>query len=163
MSLGAHNREGFPTSVQETINVVKVTYHKRFNDRRLLHDVAVLKLEKPITVSDEVNTVCLPKSKSDRVAAGKNCYITGNSPKTKSLVVSNELMNSKKRESTAKLMVVNAKPNKFFSLVVHSLLLLYLSMTTFLVSVVSWLDEEKLAKSKSIYRNTSHSEPPRTL
>ena len=92
MSLGAHNREGFPTSVQETINVVKVTYHKRFNDRRLLHDVAVLKLENPITVSDEVNTVCLPKSKSDRVAAGKNCYITGNSPKTKSLVVSNSSM-----------------------------------------------------------------------
>ena len=82
MLTGAHYRDGSPTFVQETISVVKVIYHKRFSYRHLKHDVALLKLARPITASDEVNTVCLPESTSDRVSAGENCYITGNIPDT---------------------------------------------------------------------------------
>ena len=63
--------------VQETINVIKVIYHSGYSGETLKHDVALLKLEKPITPSDKVNTVCLPKSRSDQISPGSNCFITG--------------------------------------------------------------------------------------
>ncbi|XP_078344129.1 chymotrypsinogen A-like isoform X1 [Oculina patagonica] len=82
VTVGAHHRTGSPTSVQETINVVKVIYHSKFKynppeSTDLRHDVALLKLERPITPSDKVNTVCLPKGRNDKISAGKNCFITG--------------------------------------------------------------------------------------
>ncbi len=80
--LGAHHRTGSPTSVQETINVTKIISHSGFNFlgsgfKDVRHDVALLKLEKPITLSDKVNTVCLAKGQRDKISSGKNCYITG--------------------------------------------------------------------------------------
>ncbi|KAL9970723.1 hypothetical protein ACROYT_G023137 [Oculina patagonica] len=80
--VGAHHRTGSPTSVQETINVTKIISHSGFNFqgsgyKDLRHDVALLKLEKPITLSDKVNTVCLAKGHRDKISSGKNCYITG--------------------------------------------------------------------------------------
>ncbi|XP_078374455.1 chymotrypsinogen A-like [Oculina patagonica] len=75
--VGAHNLEGSPTSVQETINVAKVTYHSGFNPTTMENDLALLKLEKSITSSDKVNTVCLPKSRTDQISAGTYCYLTG--------------------------------------------------------------------------------------
>lgn len=85
MFLGVHYREGSPTSVQETINVSKVICHSRYKRRTLQHDVAkrgvawrgVVKLAKPITPSDKVNTISLPKSRSDQISPGTNCFITG--------------------------------------------------------------------------------------
>ncbi|XP_078374456.1 chymotrypsinogen A-like [Oculina patagonica] len=79
--VGAHHRTGSPTSVQETINVTKVISHSGFNFvgsgyKDLRHDVALLKLEKPITLSVKVNTVCLAKGRRDKISPVKNCYIT---------------------------------------------------------------------------------------
>ena len=75
--LGAHYQEGSPTSVQETINVTKVISNREFSWMTGKNDVALLKLAKPITPSDKVNTVCLPQSKKDLISPGKNCFITG--------------------------------------------------------------------------------------
>jgi len=75
--LGAHYQEGYPTSVQKTINVTKVIYHPEFSWITAKNDVALLKLAKPITPSDKVNTVCLPESGRDQISPGTNCFITG--------------------------------------------------------------------------------------
>ena len=77
MFLGVHYREGSPTSVQETINVTKVICHSKYKRRTLQHDVALVKLAKPITPSDKVNTISLSKSRSDQISPGTNCFITG--------------------------------------------------------------------------------------
>ena len=74
---GVHYREGSPTSVQETINVTKVICHSEYKRKTLQHDVALLKLAKPITPSDKVDTISLPKSRSDQISPGTNCFITG--------------------------------------------------------------------------------------
>ena len=77
MFLGAHYREGSPTSVQETINVTKVISHSEFSWTTAKNDVALLKLAKPITPSDKINTVCLPHRNSDQISPGTNCFVTG--------------------------------------------------------------------------------------
>ena len=77
MFLGAHYRVGHPTSVQETINVTQVIYHREFSWITAKNDVALLKLAKPITPSDKVNTVCLPENGTNQISPGTNCFITG--------------------------------------------------------------------------------------
>jgi len=77
VTVGAHYQEGYPTSVQKTINVTKVIYHPEFSWITAKNDVALLKLAKPITPSDKVNTVCLPESGRDQISPGTNCFITG--------------------------------------------------------------------------------------
>ena len=76
-SPGSHYRENYTTPVQETINVIRVIYHSRFSYKTLKNDVALLKLERSITPSDKVNTVCLPESRRDQISPGTNCFITG--------------------------------------------------------------------------------------
>ena len=43
----------------------------------LKNDIALLELESPVTLSDKVNTICLPMQDS-RITDGHKCYITGN-------------------------------------------------------------------------------------
>lgn len=63
--------------VQETINVTEVIPHSAYSDKTLKNDVALLKLQKSITPSEEVNVVCLPESRKDQIPPGTNCFITG--------------------------------------------------------------------------------------
>ena len=57
--------------------MTQVISNSEFSWTTAKNDVALLKLAKPITPSDKVNTVCLPKSRRDRISPGKNCFITG--------------------------------------------------------------------------------------
>lgn len=77
MLLGAHHREGSPTLVQEKISVTEVIPHHWYSEKTLKNDVALLKLQKPITPSLKVNVVCLPESRKDQIQPGKDCFITG--------------------------------------------------------------------------------------
>lgn len=74
-NLGAHARSG-TTAVQQVIRVQQVFAHEDFCYSHLKNDIALLKLATPATLSDKVNTVCLPEQGS-RIAAGHQCYITG--------------------------------------------------------------------------------------
>ena len=60
------------------IDVAVVCYHEDFALHHLRHDVAVLTLEKSVTLNEKVSTVCLPRS-GQQVATGTKCYITGKS------------------------------------------------------------------------------------
>ena len=71
--IGGHRRTG-STSVQQTLRVITLHKHSGFTMQNLKHDVAVLQLERPVKLSDKVNTVCLPDQDA---ALNSNCYITG--------------------------------------------------------------------------------------
>ncbi|KAL9955812.1 hypothetical protein ACROYT_G037195 [Oculina patagonica] len=73
--VGAHIRTG-TTAVQQSLKVKKIIKHAGFSMSSLRDDIALLELERPATLSDEVNLVCLPQ-KGTKVAAGTRCYITG--------------------------------------------------------------------------------------
>ncbi|XP_068753358.1 chymotrypsinogen A-like [Montipora capricornis] len=73
--VGAHRRNG-RTQVQQTLRVKKLFKHEQFSRRNLRNDVALLQLERSITLSSKINTVCLPKENS-RVSPGTQCFITG--------------------------------------------------------------------------------------
>ena len=44
--------------------------------QHLQNDIAVLKLASPVTLTPQIQTICLP-SQGSRVAAGHQCYISG--------------------------------------------------------------------------------------
>ena len=88
MLLGAHYRDGSPTSVQETINVARIIYHSEYKEVTLQNDVALLKLAKPITPSDKVNIISLPKSRRDQISPGTNCFIIGKVVETRHSLLS---------------------------------------------------------------------------
>merc|ERR1712168_1501557 len=71
--LGAHQRTG-TTSVQQTFNLKQLIKHQGFTMQNLKHDVALLQLDRPASLSDKVNVACLP---SGDAAVGARCYITG--------------------------------------------------------------------------------------
>lgn len=73
--VGAHKRTG-TTDVQQAIKVKKLFAHEGFSYGHLRNDIALLELESPVTLSDKVNTVCLPIQDS-RITDGHKCYITG--------------------------------------------------------------------------------------
>ena len=73
--VGAHLRTG-STAVQQTFRLKQLFKHEQFSMRHLRNDIALLQLERPISASAKVNTVCLPSSGS-RIPAGSQCYITG--------------------------------------------------------------------------------------
>ena len=72
---GAHERLG-TTDVEQSIKVKRLFVHEGFSYRHLRNDIALLQLATPASLSDKVNTVCLPEQGS-RVPDGHNCYITG--------------------------------------------------------------------------------------
>lgn len=71
--VGGHRRTG-STSVQQTLKVKTLHKHSGFTMQNLKHDVAVLQLERPVKLSDKVNTICLPDKDAD---LNSKCYITG--------------------------------------------------------------------------------------
>ncbi|XP_078374644.1 uncharacterized protein LOC144658165 [Oculina patagonica] len=73
--VGAHQLSG-TTDVQQSIKVEKIFAHESFSRAHFRNDIALIRLKTPATLSDKVNTVCLP-AQGSRIPAGKNCYITG--------------------------------------------------------------------------------------
>ena len=73
---GAHSR----TYGGQVFKVSRVIKHPKFSMQHLRHDVALLKLSKPVTLGGKINTVCLPEDGS-RVSQGTTCYVTGNNLK----------------------------------------------------------------------------------
>lgn len=57
--------------------MTEVIPHHWYSEKTLKNDVALLKLQKPITPSLKVNVVCLPESRKDQIQPGKDCFITG--------------------------------------------------------------------------------------
>ncbi|XP_032235578.2 chymotrypsinogen A [Nematostella vectensis] len=67
---GAHNirNDG------KELYVARVIRHEKY--KRLRHDIALLRLARPLAVDKKVSTACLPQQ-GDRANPGLKCYITG--------------------------------------------------------------------------------------
>ena len=70
---GAHRRTG-TTAVQQTFRLKKLFKHEGFDMRQLQNDIALLQLERPITASEKVNTVCLPAETRERRVTSQVTY-----------------------------------------------------------------------------------------
>lgn len=60
--------------MQQSVRLTQIIEHPKYDDRRIVDDIALLRLATPIRMSDKVGAVCLTKSRPD---PGKRCYITG--------------------------------------------------------------------------------------
>jgi len=71
--VGEQDRDIFEGS-EVDIRVEKVFRHEDYDPRHLNNDIAMFKLEKPVTFNKYVSPACLPKAPA---AVGSECYITG--------------------------------------------------------------------------------------
>ncbi|EDO44208.1 predicted protein, partial [Nematostella vectensis] len=73
--VGAHKKRG-STSVQQSLRLSQIIEHPKYNDRRIVNDIALIELATPVQFDSagKVGTVCLT---DQRPAPGKRCYITG--------------------------------------------------------------------------------------
>lgn len=63
----------------EEFNITNIVVHPGFNNSTLVHDIALLRLEKPAKRKQNIDVVCMPKP-SDVLAEGDDsvkCYVTG--------------------------------------------------------------------------------------
>lgn len=57
--VGAHDIEK-PMYMEQEIVAEKVFMHEKYDPNLTIHDIAVIRLSKPIKISDTVNVICLP-------------------------------------------------------------------------------------------------------
>ncbi|XP_007887786.1 chymotrypsinogen B-like [Callorhinchus milii] len=60
----------------QIMEISKVIVHPQYNPKTMSYDMALLKLEMPVTVNDHVSTVCLPTA-TDLFPSGMFCTTTG--------------------------------------------------------------------------------------
>ncbi|XP_022788730.1 chymotrypsin-like elastase family member 1 [Stylophora pistillata] len=73
--VGAHSLSG-STPVQETFKVKRLITHPNYTQGTENNDIALLELDRKVTLSLRVNLVCLPQ-KGSRIPPGTRCTITG--------------------------------------------------------------------------------------
>jgi len=71
--VGEHDREHWE-GTEVDVNVAEVFRHEDYDSRMLNNDIALFRLDKPVTFNDHVSPACLP---SKKVPVGSKCYITG--------------------------------------------------------------------------------------
>ncbi|KHJ41408.1 trypsin [Trichuris suis] len=74
VAVGAHNVKFFET--ERTVFPVDRFTHPPYNDKTQEGDIALLYLKKPVTFTDTIMPVCLPKP-HDLLPEGVPCYISG--------------------------------------------------------------------------------------
>ena len=70
----------------EEFNISDIVIHPGFNNSTLVHDIALLRLEKPAKRKQNIDVVCMPKPgnfiyNKDRLG---NCFVTGWGRRTES-------------------------------------------------------------------------------
>jgi len=57
--IGAHEINK-PMYMEQELSVSKIWVHEQYDDQTTANDIAVIRLTKPVTISDKVNIICLP-------------------------------------------------------------------------------------------------------
>nr|BAM36362.1 coagulin factor II [Oplegnathus fasciatus] len=66
--LGKHNRAKFERNTERIVAISEIIVHPKYNWKENLNrDIALLKLRRPITFSNEIHPVCLPNKKVARM------------------------------------------------------------------------------------------------
>nr|AAK15274.1 sea star regeneration-associated protease SRAP [Luidia foliolata] len=71
--VGAHDRDSVD-STQTTVGLGKVFVHESYDTSTLDNDIALIKLSSPVSMSNYVNSVCLPTAATP---TGTECVVTG--------------------------------------------------------------------------------------
>lgn len=72
--LGTTRRGSFPSPYEQVIRLDFIALHPEYVDSGFINDIALLRLEKPVTFSDYVRPICLPVSEP---RSGTTCTVTG--------------------------------------------------------------------------------------
>lgn len=72
--IGATRRGSFPSPHEQLLILDEISLHPEYIDNGFINDVALLRLEKPVTFSDYVRPVCLPSAEPK---SGASCTVTG--------------------------------------------------------------------------------------
>ncbi|XP_014489305.1 PREDICTED: uncharacterized protein LOC106752251 [Dinoponera quadriceps] len=72
--IGATRRESFRSPHEQLLRLDYISLHPDYVDNGFVNDIAVLRLEQPVTFSDYVRPVCLP---ANPVNTGTVCVVTG--------------------------------------------------------------------------------------
>lgn len=72
--IGATRRESFRSPHEQLLRLDYISLHPDYIDEGFVNDIAVLRLERPVTFSDYIRPVCLP---ANPVTTGTVCVITG--------------------------------------------------------------------------------------
>lgn len=64
--IGAHEINK-PMYMEQELAVSNVWVHEQYTESTVANDVAVIRLAKPITISDTVNVICLPGAEAKSV------------------------------------------------------------------------------------------------
>ncbi|XP_063979971.1 uncharacterized protein LOC135163987 isoform X2 [Diachasmimorpha longicaudata] len=72
--IGATRKGNFPSPHEQILPLDHVILHPEYVDNGYINDVAVLRLEKPVTFSDYVRPICLPDREPK---SGTSCTVTG--------------------------------------------------------------------------------------
>jgi secreted trypsin-like serine protease len=59
ITVGLHDRNS-PVYMEQKIVAEKIWVHELYDDDAITNDVAVIRLSKPVEISDKVNVICLP-------------------------------------------------------------------------------------------------------
>lgn len=60
-----------PVYSEQKLAVERVFMHEQYNTQTQANDIAIIRLAKPVTISDKVNVICLPGPE----AAGTNATV----------------------------------------------------------------------------------------
>lgn len=72
--IGATRRGSFPSPYEQVLRLDHISLHPDYIDNGFINDIAMLRLEEPVTFSDYVRPVCLPESEPK---SGTTCTVTG--------------------------------------------------------------------------------------
>ncbi|CAK9832521.1 PRSS8 [Anthophora retusa] len=72
--IGATRRGSFPSPYEQVLRLDHISLHPDYIDNGFINDIAMLRLEEPVTFSDYVRPVCLPQSEP---RSGTMCTVTG--------------------------------------------------------------------------------------
>ncbi|XP_032677716.1 uncharacterized protein LOC116847141 isoform X2 [Odontomachus brunneus] len=72
--IGATRRESFRSPHEQLLRLDHISLHPNYIDSGFVNDIAVLRLERPVTFSDYIRPVCLP---ANPVNTGTVCVVTG--------------------------------------------------------------------------------------
>ena len=76
----------------EEFNITDIVVYPGFNNSTLVHDIALLRLERPAKRKQNIDVVCMPKPDDFRPpttsrSTGVKCYVTGWGRRTESKII----------------------------------------------------------------------------
>jgi len=77
VKLGVFDRSSTNESGMVVAEIEKIYLHPNFSMSTIEWDISLLKLKKPLSFTDHIQPVCVPKSDAGVIAKNNSCWVTG--------------------------------------------------------------------------------------